>query len=177
MKKAIINIGLIFTFFIIYFLQANFFSWFTIAGIMPNLFVIFILFIGLFAHKYMGMAYGVFLGIILDLLISKKIGITAIMLGVVGIIGNILDKNFSKENRVTIIIMVALSTAIFEIGLYIFGFFIYDTQVEIKNFIIILLTECLYNVLITIIIYPLIQIAGNKIEEEYKGNRILTRYF
>ena len=48
---------------------------------------------------------------------------------------------------------------------------------QIGTFIQILLIETLYNVLITIVIYPLMQNVGYKIEEEYKGNKILTRYF
>ena len=177
MKKLVINIFLILTFIIIYILQSNLFSWFRIAGIMPNLFVIFILFISLYANKYMGITYGIICGLLLDLFIGKRIGVTAIMLGVVGIAGMIFDKNFSKENRITIIIMVLAVTAIFEVGTCILNYIITETFVEFLPFIEILLIECFYNVLITIILYPLMQILGNKVEKEYKGNKILTRYF
>ena len=177
MKKVLINILIILMFLIIYFLQSNLFTWFKIAGVMPNLFVVLVLFIGLYAHKYMGVTYGIIFGILIDLFISKKVGITAIMLGAIGIMGTILDKNFSKENRITIILMTTIATLLFEIGSYILGFFIYKTDIQIGLFIQILLIECLYNALITIILYPLIQIVGNIIEEEFKGNKILTRYF
>ena len=78
MKKTIINIVLILTVFIIYYLQSNFFNWFTISGIMPNLFVILVLFIGLFANKTMGTIYGIIVGLILDLIIGNKVGIYAV---------------------------------------------------------------------------------------------------
>ena len=45
MKKTIDIIIIILAFFIIYFLQTNFFTWFNIAGIMPNLFVVLIYYI------------------------------------------------------------------------------------------------------------------------------------
>ena len=51
MKKTFTIIVLCIVFVIIYLLQINFFSWFTISGIRPNLYVIFILFIGLFCRK------------------------------------------------------------------------------------------------------------------------------
>ena len=35
------------------------------------------------------------------------------MLGVVGLIGGVFDKNFSKESRITIIIMVIVSTFLY----------------------------------------------------------------
>ena len=51
MKKISIIIALIITFFIIYCLQVNIFSTFTIAGVKPNLFIMYVLFIGLFANQ------------------------------------------------------------------------------------------------------------------------------
>jgi len=177
MKKILINVLLFITFIIIYILQSNLFSWFKIAGVMPNLFVIFILFIGLYSNKTTGIAYGIIIGLLLDLFIGKKVGITAMMLGTVAIMGVIFDKNFSKENRFTLIIMVMVSTIIFEVGLYFLSYIIYENLIQIWPFIQILLIECVYNALLTIILYPLIQILGNKIEEEYKGNKLLTRYF
>ena len=177
MKKFIINISIIFTFIIIYILHSNLFTWFTIAGVMPNLFVILILFIGLYANRYLGIIYGVIFGLLLDLFISRNIGITAIMLGIIGIIGVIFDKNFSKENRITLIVMVIIGTIVFESGEYIISYFINKFDFEIISFIKILLIECLYNSILTIILYPLIQNFGNIIETEYKGNKILTRYF
>lgn len=177
MKKFLINILLIITFVVIYFLHSNLFTWFKIAGVMPNLFVILILFIGLYANKYMGVTYGIVLGLLLDLFIGKKLGITAIMLGIIGIVGVVFDKNFSKENRITVLVMVVISTIIFETGEYILSYLINKSTLEIIPFFQILLIESLYNAIITIIIYPLIQKCGNKIETEYKGNKILTRYF
>ena len=59
MKKFLIHIGLIFTFIIIYLLQATLFSEFTIAGIMPNIFVILMLYIGLYMGRANGIIYGI----------------------------------------------------------------------------------------------------------------------
>ena len=125
----------------------------------------------------MGTIYGIILGIFLDLFISKKIGITAIGLGVIGILGGIFDKNFSKESRLTIVLMVIVSTLIYEIICYVLSYFIINNSIQIKAFIKVLLIECFYNSIITIILYPLIQNMGYKIENEYKGNKILTKYF
>ncbi|MCL2355247.1 MAG: hypothetical protein FWC68_05230 [Oscillospiraceae bacterium] len=58
MKKAVCIICIYIIFIITYILQTNFFSWFTIAGIQPNLFIILALFVGLF----MGEIYGATIG-------------------------------------------------------------------------------------------------------------------
>lgn len=177
MKKTIINIVLIIVAIIIYYLQSNLFTWFNIAGIKPNLFVILALFIGLFANKIIGTVYGIAIGLIIDFLIGTKIGIYAVGLGVIGFLAGVFDKNFSKDSRITIIFMVMGATIIFEVLSYILNYMISGINVEILNFIIILIIEVIYNMILTIILYPLIQKYGYYIEDEYKGNRILTRYF
>ena len=57
MKKILSIIAITIVFFVIYFLQINLFNWFNIYGISPNLFIIFILFIGLFIGKKIGFAF------------------------------------------------------------------------------------------------------------------------
>ncbi len=177
MKKTITIIGLAMTFLIIYFLQANFFSWFTIAGIKPNLFIILVLFISLFIGMKYGIGFGLIFGLFLDIVIGKSIEINTIMLVCVAILGGYFDKNFSKDSRITIMLMVIGSTFIFEIGSYILSIIILNTNIEIISFIKIVIIEVFYNAILTAILYPLMQIVGYKIEDIYTGQKILTRYF
>lgn len=177
MRKAFINLALVLIGFVIYFLQSNFFSWFTISGVKPNLFIIYVLFIGLFGNKSIGIVYGAVIGVILDLLFEEKIGVNLIGLVLIGIIAIIFDKNFSKDSRITIMFMVFGSTIIFEVIAYFMSNILYSVNIEILNFIKILILEIIYNIIITIIIYPLMQKFGYYIENEYKGSKILTRYF
>lgn len=177
MKKTIIIFAIIIIFFIIYFLQANFFTWFTIAGIKPNIFVILIVFIALFASKEVSITFSIISGIFLDAIIAKKVGISGIMFGIISILGIYFDKNFSKDSRLTVILIITGATFLYEIGIYIINALISESILELIPFIKILLIEILYNALITITIYPLIKRAGHYVEEEFKGNKILTRYF
>ncbi len=177
MKKTLAIISLIIAFLIIYFLQSNFFSWFTIAGVKPNLFIIFILFVGLFAGKKIGIILGFVLGFMLDLLIGRTIGISGIMLAIVGGIGEYFDKNFSKESRITIMLMVIGSTVLYEAGKYIYNIFRLNLNLEIYGFAKILITEIIYNSIIVIILYPLMQKTGYALENTFKVKNILTRYF
>ena len=115
MKKALSILCLILTFFIIYFLQANFFTWFNIATIMPNVYVILVLFIGLFVKRKIGLACGIGFGLYLDIVLGKTIGTSALALGIVGLLGEILSKNFSKDSRFIVCLMVIGTTAVYEI--------------------------------------------------------------
>ena len=125
----------------------------------------------------MGAILGMFFGISLDFFIGKSIGISGIMLGIIGFLGGYLDKSFSKDSRITMIMMISLSTIIYELGLYMFNYFINDFYISIIYLIRTLLIELIFNAFITIIIYPIIIKVGYKIEENFKVNKILTRYF
>ena len=97
MKKTLSIILILITFFVIYFLQINLFNWFNIYGVSPNLFIILVLIIGLFIGKKVGLALGIVLGLYIDVVNGKIFGQTALMLGIVGLLGEYLDKSFSKE--------------------------------------------------------------------------------
>lgn len=177
MKKFFVVIALIIEFFILYYLQVNLFSAFTIFGISPNLIVMYILFIGLFANQTAGITFGVIFGMIIDLASGSPVGITAFMLCVIGYLGSYFDKNFSKENKLTIILMVAGATIIYEIGYYLLRSFVLDFNREYLNLARITSIETLYNVLLCIIIYPLSQKIGYSMDRTFKKKNILTRYF
>lgn len=177
MKKILINLAIVLAFIIIYFLQANLFTSFKIAEIMPNIFIILVLYIGLFTGKTMGLSYGIIFGIIIDLIFGKRVGITAVGLGTIGIVSAIFDSNFSKDSRITIMIMVFLCTILFEFIQYFLNVIILEINVELIYFIRITLLEAIYNIILTIILYPLIRKTGYEIENIFKENKMLTRYF
>lgn len=177
MKKSIITLILLLIFLIIYFVHVNFFSWFNLAGIKPNLFVLFVLVVGLFSGKSRGIAIGIITGICLDFFLGKSIGITAILLGIIGFLGGYLDQNFSKDSRFTMIIMIAISTILYELVGYIFNYFINSVNINMIVLIKILIVEVLFNCILTIILYPTILKFGYILEKTYKENNILTRYF
>lgn len=74
-------------------------------------------------------------------------------------------------------LMVAVATASYELFMYLYRAIILSSNIEIFIFIKILLIEILYNTLLTIIIYPLMQKLGYKTESIFKNPQILTRYF
>ena len=177
MKKILIHILLIITFIVIYLLQTIFFSHFTIAGIMPNIFVILMLFIGLYMGRTMGIIYGISFGIFIDIWIGKSMGFTSVALAIVGLLSGVLDKTLSKDSRITVLLMGIISTIVYEVILYFLQYMFLGINIEVLSFIKILLIEVVYNMLIVIILYPLIRDIGYEIENEVKGDRILTRYF
>ena len=165
MKRTLIIIVFFIIFLLIFFLQSNFFNWYNIAGIKPNLYILFVLFIGLFLGRNYGFFLGIFFGFILDLFVAKRIGINSIMLGFAGLIGGIIDKNFSKDNKITFILMTMAVTVFCETIGYTLQIIMIRANANIIKFLQIVGIETIFNVLLSIILYPLIQKSGNKIEE------------
>ena len=177
MKKVLIHIGLIFTFILIYLLQSIFFNGFTIAGVMPNIFIILMLYIGLYMGRTTGFIYGMIFGIFIDIWIGKTLGLTSFVLALIGTISGMLDRTFSKDSRIIVILMGIACTIIYEVTLYIMQIMLKGVNVEVFHFIEILLIEIIYNTILIIILYPLMKFTGYEIENEVKGDKILTRYF
>lgn len=123
------------------------------------------------------MIIGFIIGIYLDILTGKQIGITSIMYIIIGFLGGYFDKNFSKDSKITILLMVAGCTVIFETVVYIYTSVRNLIPLQMWGFIKILLIEVLFNVLLSIILYPLIRITGEFFETAFKKTKILTRYF
>lgn len=104
-------------------------------------------------------------------------GITSIMLGIIGFLGGYLDKKFSKDSRITMILMVIFSTVLYEAGKYIINIIMYKIPVEVFPFIKIVFVETIYNIILVIILQPIIKKAGYYMENVFKSKNILTRYF
>lgn len=173
MKKTIDIILIIFIFFIIYFLESNFFTWFNIAGVMPNLFVVLIMVIGLFMKKKNGFIFGILFGLLLDLFIGVKIGINAISLAIVGLCAELLDKSFSKDNRITVMFLTSILTIVAEVITYTLQIVFCGANLQIPQFIRILVIEIIFNTIFIALFYPLFLSFGTKIENDFTNNSFL----
>lgn len=69
------------------------------------------------------------------------------------------------------------ATLIGEIISYLIQIILYRLSVEIFAFINIVIIEALYNVIIVIIIYPLIEKFGEVLTKTFKEKNILTKYY
>ena len=144
---------------------------------MPNLYVILVLFIGLFVKRKLGLVLGLVFGLYLDIVLGRVVGISALGLGIIGLLGEMLSKNFSKDSRFIVTLMVIVTTIVYEILVYVLSMLRLNADIEILPFLKILVIEVIFNTLITIIIYPLIKKAGYYLENLFEDKYMLTRYF
>lgn len=177
MKRAKVIIFLVAIFFIMYFLQVNFFNWFNIKGVQPNLFVVLALFVGIFSNAKVGQIFGFATGLYIDFLFSNSIGISAVLYSLIGYSGELLQKRFPKDSKITIIIMSSITTAVYEIIRVVYRYIFFSSKVGLVAFIYTLAIELIFNALLIIILYPLIHKLGSLISEAFNSNEMVTKYF
>lgn len=173
MKKAIDIFFIILIFFVTYFLQSNFFTWFNIAGVMPNLFIILVMMFGLFMKKKFAFFFGLIFGLCLDFFIGARVGINAISFAVTGLAAENLDKNFSKDNRITVMFLTGILTIFAEIIIYVLQILFCNVDIQILSFVKIVLIEIIYNEILVAIVYPFILSFGTKLENDFTNNSFL----
>ena len=136
--------------------------------------------------KKSGAILGSILGLYTDFLFSQTIGISLILMGLIGWSGDCIEKKFSKESKLTIVIMSVVVTTIYEILNYIFKIIKLSANIDITQFLYMLIIEIVYNALIVIIFYPLLSerqfilplgTVGQKGENIMKNKEILPKYF
>lgn len=132
---------------------------------------------GLFAGRTEGFVTGAICGTMLDLFTGTSVGITGTLLAIIGYLGGYFDNNFSKDSKITIILMVIGVTFAYELIKYLLNVLFFSFGLELIAFFKILFLELLYQFFITIILYPLMRNIGYEIENIFKGNNILTKYF
>lgn len=74
-------------------------------------------------------------------------------------------------------LMTAGVTLICELISYLIQIIVFKLSLEILPLIKILAIEILYNSMLIIIIYPLIEKTGDVLERIFKGKSILTKYY
>jgi len=74
-------------------------------------------------------------------------------------------------------LMAGATVFICELILYVYQIILFDLLIEIFTFIKIMLIEILFNSMIIIIIYPIIQRAGTLLERIFTEDKVLTRYY
>ena len=91
--------------------------------------------------------------------------------------GGAFTKNFSKDSRMTIMLITAGATLICETIIYLIQIILFKQEINILLFLKIVLIEALFNVILIIILYPLIDKAGEVLTKTFNEKNILTKYY
>lgn len=168
-KKLLVSLIVFILICVAIWFQVNFLNIFTFFDTAANLAIVFICGVGLLSGKTPGTLVGAFYGILLDLLFGKSLGVYLLLYGLLGFASGEMSRGFSKDNRMSILYMVAIFTVVTEIATIVLFALIYNYNLEFFVMKKILL-ETVYNVILARILFkPLTSLSEivNKCKNSY----------
>lgn len=176
MKKTVITGTIILITIVLLMLQLSIFNNLKLFNVKPNLFLILLTSLVVYTNKKTTYVFFILTGIILDLLLGGMIGITSISMLISSIIIMSFKNILTKKNMANFLLFILIVTIFYELVYNLIRIGLTNTSFDIYILKIIAI-ESIYNILISIIIYPIIEKIGNEIYPEYKKSNILTKYF
>ncbi|MBR3887580.1 MAG: rod shape-determining protein MreD [Clostridia bacterium] len=155
-KKIIVGIfGFLFIWFS-FLTQINVLNEFELFGVKPNIAIVVIVGIALLSGKIPGMMVGIAYGLIYDVAFGKALGVYTLIYALIGFSLGRYSNGFSKENRLSVIYMVGIVTALVEAVMYLIFVVLYGYTFEIFAPLLLIAKEAVYNMIIARLIYSLL---------------------
>lgn len=151
--------------FIVYFLQTGVFTQLALGGIVPNLFIICIVSLGIIRGKKTGCVIGFVFGILMDALFSSYFGIYALAFSVIGYISGYVQQIFYEEDMTLPIVIIGVADMLYGIAIYVFSFLPRGRMSFLFYFRKIILPEMIYTLILAVFIYRLISWINRKIDK------------
>lgn len=138
-----------------FFLQSSFLPYFSIFDVVPNTSIILIICIALFKGKTYGSIFGLFIGLLQDIVFSPIIGINAFIYFFLGYLLGIIENNLVKGNLFIPIIFSTLGVIYYNFLYYVFTYFLSQGIPFLSFARNALLIEIVYTIVLSIPIYML----------------------
>ena len=163
MKRKIITVLFIVLAFI---LQSTLFNHFSFANIKPNLLIIVTSAFGFMRGRKEGMAVGVISGIFVDIFWGGLLGFHALLYAVIGYMNGSFHRLFYEDDIKLPIILIGLSDLLYSFIIYFCMFMLKGKFIFYFFLRKIMLSELVYTILITVVLYQLILYVNRKLQIE-----------
>ncbi len=144
---------LILSSFIILLLQTTVFPFLKIFGVQPNIALIFLISVTIVYGHWQGFRLAMYLGVLFDVLISRGLGVNIFLFLIVSYNISLLEEKIFKDNFVTPIILITLSSFFEIIYFTIYKYLLMGYIMNLDKFIISFVVYAIYNVALGIPIY------------------------
>ncbi|OON95935.1 MAG: rod shape-determining protein MreD [Epulopiscium sp. Nele67-Bin005] len=166
MRMGVIGLMLIIT----HILQGSIFGFIRISDTSPNFLVMIVVSFALLRGSKEGGCIGLAGGFLYDITFGTRLGPSAIIYGLLGLICGRLHVNFYRENSI-LPFGCTLLGSLFVNGLVMLGFMI-DGETDVMFFITeIIIPELVYTIALTLIVYKLSYFINEKLEYREKRTR------
>lgn len=169
MRRFIFYIAMIMT---VFFLQTGIFTQLALGGIVPNLFIICTVSIGMIRGKTEGCLVGFFFGILTDTMFAMYFGFYALLLSVIGYLTGYVKQIFYEEDITLPIVIIGAADILYGIAIYLCTFLTRSRMDFLYYFRKIIIPEMVYTLILAVFLYRLVSWINRKIEIKGSENRI-----
>ena len=148
-------VGIIVFFVIIFcfWFQLNILNLIPLFGIVANIGIVFVVSLGILCGQKIGVTIGISYGLLMDILFGKTLGIYTFLLFLVGFFCGKISKGFSKENKSSIMMIVAITTVAYEALSYFIFTLVYGYDLALFSAIWTIVLECIYNLFVAMLLF------------------------
>lgn len=140
--------------------QINFLNSIPLSGVIANFGIVLVAGLGLVSGQLIGGVVGGVYGLLIDIAFGRGIGIYAALYLFSGIISGFLNSNFSKGNKISMVMLILICTVFFETIAYFLNIILNGFEFSLKVIITKLILESAYNMLLTILFFRSIAFLG-----------------
>lgn len=157
--------------FIITILQCTVLDYIKTYNIKPNLLIIFIVAVALLRGNAEGAVIGFVLGLLQDTISGKTLGFYSLLGMYLGLIIGSVNRRLYRENFLVIIFFTFVSTIGYESAVYFLSNIMKGNMDYVFAFKNVILSEAIYNSIVSVFIYILVVKMSHKFEELGKITR------
>ncbi len=169
MKKITLNIIITLFIFLMFIIQIFLINPNNIFGAKPNILLITVLVTALRGKMLKSSIYALLMGIILDLIYSSTFGIYTICYTITSVIIALINFNYRKDSKESLIYITLIGTVIFEVLVYI----IYIIMNSLQFDFIYLLLQTIMVVILNIALSFILFNVFDKLFTKYSDNKEL----
>ena len=156
----------IFFVFLCFLLQCTVFPILDFGGIIPNLMIIVTASYGFMRGRKTGLMVGFFSGLLIDIFFGNILGFSACIYMYIGYLNGIFRKIFYPEDIKLPIALIVGSDCLCNIVIYILTFLLKGRFQFMYYFLNVIVPEMVYTIIVTCIIYPLLLVVENRLEQK-----------
>ena len=170
MKKFFVLLLTIFVTIFVLWLQVNLFNYYKLFGVIPNIGIVLIVAISMCAGQNIGGIIGLLYGVLFDSCFNTSFGLYTFMFCVIGYGVGLIKGKLALDNKLSLFIIVAISTLLLEIINIIF-LSIKNISFDISALYIfkVIVLEIIYNVFLTFISYKPLMFLGDIINRSRRA--------
>lgn len=169
MKRFLTIIYIILLIILIYFFQVAIVDNNELFGIKPNLILISCIIVSLWYGLYIGAIYSFIIGIITDIIFGNTFGLFTISYVITGTLIGFFNTNYRKENKMSLVYVTVIATALFEFVEYIFYLMNTSTYSSLLYLLKQIAIGSILNIVIVYVLYSLVLKIVNYFEDRIRN--------